>query len=267
VKVGMVGRFFPGNWRPPADEIRFAAEAGFDLIQIRSDSPGSIEADLRAPLADVRKALDDAGVEIALEMFIHVDADGRTAGGDTLAAAFARNLEAIDALGCRWVHVHPVRQSGQAAVAEVERLLVPALAEAAVLAAGYGLALGLEHNAPDQLLFARSEACAAVLEAVPQLGFVWDVNHTAPDDFAAFEVLLRRATLVHGSDTPLPETNHHLPIGLGNVDFARVCAVLGAAAFDGPFVLEIGGLPKSGGYGRDTDDALRASRERLLELA
>jgi L-ribulose-5-phosphate 3-epimerase len=225
VKVGMVGRFFPGNWRPPADEIRFAAEAGFDLIQIRSDSPGSIEADLRAPLADVRKALDDAGVEIALEMFIHVDADGRTAGGDTLAAAFARNLEAIR------------------------------------------LALGLEHNAPDQLLFARSEACAAVLEAVPQLGFVWDVNHTAPDDFAAFEVLLRRATLVHASDTPLPETNHHLPIGLGNVDFARVCAVLGAAAFDGPFVLEIGGLPKSGGYGRDTDDALRASRERLLELA
>jgi L-ribulose-5-phosphate 3-epimerase len=221
----MVGRFFPGNWRPPADEIRFAAEAGFDLIQIRSDSPGSIEADLRAPLADVRKALEDAGVEIALEMFIHVDADGRTAGGDTLAAAFARNLEAIR------------------------------------------LALGLEHNAPDQLLFARSEACAAVLEAVPQLGFVWDVNHTALDDFAAFEVLLRRATFVHASDTPLPETNHHLPIGLGNVDFARVCAVLGAAAFDGPFVLEIGGLPKSGGYGRDTDDALRASRERLLELA
>jgi L-ribulose-5-phosphate 3-epimerase len=225
VKVGMVGRFFPGNWRPPADEIRFAAEAGFDLIQIRSDSPGSIEADLRAPLADVRKALEDAGVEIALEMFIHVDADGRTAGGDTLADAFARNLEAIR------------------------------------------LALGLEHNAPDQLLFARSEACAAVLEAVPQLGFVWDVNHTALDDFAAFEVLLRRATFVHASDTPLPETNHHLPIGLGNVDFARVCAVLGAAAFDGPFVLEIGGLPKSGGYGRDTDDALRASRERLLELA
>ena len=25
VRIGMLGRFFPGNWRPPADEIRFAA--------------------------------------------------------------------------------------------------------------------------------------------------------------------------------------------------------------------------------------------------
>ncbi len=265
MKVGMVGRFFPGNWRPPANEIRFAAEAGFEVIQIRSDRPGSIKTDLRVPLADVRRALDDAGVETALEMLMRLDANGRTADGDTVA--FERNLEAILTLGCRWVHVHPVCHSGHVDAAELERRLVPALAEAAALAAGYELALGLEHNAADQVLFARHEACAAVLEAVPQLGFVWDVNHTAPADLAAFAALLSRATLVHASDTPLPETNHQLPIGLGNVDFARARAALRAATFEGPVVLEIGGLPKSGGYGRDTDQALRDSRERLQELA
>jgi hypothetical protein len=36
-----------------------------------------------------------------------------------------------------------------------------------------------------------------------------------------------------------------------------------ADGFQGPAVLEIGGLPASGGYGLDTDDALVDSRQRL----
>ena len=38
----MLGRFFGrltgGNWRPPAQEIAFAAAAGFDTLQIRSET-------------------------------------------------------------------------------------------------------------------------------------------------------------------------------------------------------------------------------------
>ena len=34
----MLGRFFAGNWRPPADEIRFAADNGFDG---EPDPPGA----------------------------------------------------------------------------------------------------------------------------------------------------------------------------------------------------------------------------------
>jgi hypothetical protein len=37
--------------------------------------------------------------------------------------------------------------------------------------------------------------------------------------------------------------------------------------FHGPAILEIGGLPKSGGYGRDTDQALADSLQRLHEIA
>ena len=59
-----------------------------------------------------------------------------------------------------------------------------------------------------------------------------------------------RLSLVHVSDTPLPETNHHLPLGRGSVDFAVL------RGLDVPLILEIGGLPISGGYGLDTDEAL-----------
>jgi sugar phosphate isomerase/epimerase len=261
----MVGRFFAGNWRPPADEIRFAAGAGFDVVQIRSDRAGHVEEDLRADLGDVRASLDAAGVEAALEMLVRLDGDGRTADGDTVPEALARNLDAIVALGIRRVHVHPVRAHRRDG-AGLERLLVPALADAAALAAERGFVLGVEHNSDEHVLFARPEACAELLDAAPGLGFVWDVNPTAPDDLAAFEALLPRASLVHVSDTRLPETNDHLPLGRGAVDLQRAVAALDAAGFEGPLVLEIGGLPKSGGYGLDTDEALRDSRARLLEL-
>jgi sugar phosphate isomerase/epimerase len=48
-------------------------------------------------------------------------------------------------------------------------------------------------------------------------------------------------SMLHVSDTPLPATNHHLPLGLGNVDI-RSCTALANAGFHGPAILEIGGL-------------------------
>jgi sugar phosphate isomerase/epimerase len=51
-------------------------------------------------------------------------------------------------------------------------------------------------------------------------------------------------------------TNEHLPLGLGSVDFAHFCHMLRAGTFAGPAILESGGLPKSGGFGRHSDSAL-----------
>jgi hypothetical protein len=50
---------------------------------------------------------------------------------------------------------------------------------------------------------------------------------------------------------------------MGNIDFPDICRRLRAANFAGPAILEIGGLPKSGGYGRDTDAALVDSLQRF----
>jgi sugar phosphate isomerase/epimerase len=99
------------------------------------------------------------------------------------------------------------------------------------------------------------------------LCFVWDFNHTTPEDLPAFLALMPRMSMLHVSDTLLPEVNYHLPLGLGTVDFAAYCQALRTGGFHGPAILEIGGLPKSGGYGRDTDTALQDSRQRLQQAA
>ena len=56
MRVAMLGRFFGrltgGNWRPPADELRFARSAGFDGVQVRSDQPGRLEDELQFRLTE-----------------------------------------------------------------------------------------------------------------------------------------------------------------------------------------------------------------------
>jgi L-ribulose-5-phosphate 3-epimerase len=250
LRIGMLGRFFAGNWRPPADEIRFAAENGFAALQIRSDAPGELDAVLGGDLDETGRAFAAAGVEPVVEMLLRLNRH------PSIAEALRSNLRALEALGCRRVHVHPVPGAAEVNVPELETRLPELFGEAVDVAEAHGLDLGVEHNAHEHRLLVAPEACAALLADVPGLHFVWDLNHAEPVGFARFR---DRLSLVHASDTPLPETNHHLPVGMGTVDFSVLSGI------DVPVILEIGGLPVSGGYGRDTDDALRDSRARLLE--
>jgi sugar phosphate isomerase/epimerase len=194
---------------------------------------------------------DDLGLEPVLEMLVRHEGEP-----GTIARALRANLDAIDAIGVLRVHIHPVGPTDAAP------LLRDDFAEALDVAESAGLILGVEHNAPGHRLLVEPDEVEALLDALPGLGFVWDLNHTRPDDLARFTALRERFTLVHASDTPLPETNHHLPIGRGTVDFSVLRGIE-----DVPVVLEVGGLPVSGGPGLDTDDVLRGSLERLRHEA
>lgn len=247
----MLGRFFGrtsgGNWRPPEDELRFAAAAGFDTIQIRSDRPGELEDELGVGASELGAQFDDAGVEPVLELLVRHEGEP-----GTVARALRANLEAIDAIGILRVHVHPVGPR------EAAPLLAADFAEALEVAEGAGLIFAAEHNAPGHRLLVEPDEVEALLDGVPGLGLVWDVNHTPAEHVSRFLALRELFTLVHVSDTPLPETNHHLPLGRGSVDFDVLEQIE-----DAPFILEIGGLPHSGGPGLDTDEALLDSLARL----
>jgi len=248
----MLGRFFPGNWRPPVDEIRFASQNGFAALQIRTDTPGEIARDLRADLRVAGRVFSETNVEPVVEMLL------RLSDHPSIAAALRANLAALAELGCRRVHIHPVPGAPDIDVTKLEEELPTLFGEAIDVATTHGLILGVEHNSREHRLLVEPEACAALLADVPTLSFVWDLNHADPRELAH---LRDRLSLVHASDTPLPTTNHHLPIGLGNVDYSVLAGV------EVPVILEIGGLPASGGPGFDTDEALRESQARLRAAA
>lgn len=265
--IGLNGRFFPANWRPALTEIEFAATHGFAAIQFRHHPDGLSADHLGAPLDVVGQALRDHHITAVMEIVPAIDAHGITRLGRTPLELLTVNLPAIQSLGCRCVHLHfvPMQTVMSHELADLETRLLAQLVEAARLGREQGFLLGLEHNEPAIPLFNTPYACATALAAVPDLYFVWDFNHTHPDDIPGFKALIPRVSLLHIADTPLPETNHHLPLGEGSVDLLDYCRALRDADFSGPAILEIGGLPKSGGYGRDTDTALIQSCQRLRE--
>ncbi len=273
--IGFNARLFPQNWRPLRDEIAFAEAHGFKALQLRGDNNGLDEAKLGDAFPAVLSALQAAQLTVTLELVIRIDEEGLTVAGKTPLDVLKVNLSAITALCCQYVHWHlvllenPLRAKTYAwpstSVQALEHALVPQFFEAVALAQAYGFQMGFEHNDPALKLFARPECCAALLDAVPGLKFVWDVNHTLPAYWEGFRDLLPRTSMLHIADTPLPTVNYHLPLGLGTIDWNALGRTLLESEFRGPAILEIGGLPKSGGYGRDTDEALIDSLRRLRE--
>lgn len=266
LQIGMNGRFFPNNWRPALQEIAFAATHGFRCIQFQAKETGLTEEHMAAPFSRISEALREANLFTVMEMVVRVDANSHTALGQTPLEVLQANMPAIDCLSCRCVHWHfvPLTFMDIEAVDAIERCVVPDLAAGVALGQQHNFRFGFEHNEPALMLFGRPEACARTLADVPGLHFVWDLNHTTPENLDAFSALIPSVSMLHVSDTPLPDVNYHLPLGLGSIDFADYSRRLLQGGFNGPAILEIGGLPKSGGYGRDTDEALIDSQRRLL---
>ncbi len=264
---GMNARMFPNNWRPVRNEIAFAHAQGLHYIQLRGPATGLTAEQLGDPLETVASQLASAHVKAVMEIAIRLNSAGRTSAGATLIDVLQANLPAISALPCGHVHFHvvPMEDMGEEARRNLEELLVPQFREGLAIAASHEFLFGFEPNEPSVDLFATPERCAALLGAVPGLGFVWDLNHATPEQLPAYLALAPRMTMLHVADTPLPEVNYHLPLGLGAIDFTLYCQALMEGGFHGPAILEIGGLLKSGGYGRDTDAALIDSAKHLRE--
>ncbi len=265
IQIGINARLFPTNWRPILEEIAFSRQHGFAAIQFPGRTEGLNESHLGTSFTEVAAALEDAGLAPMMEIVVRLNPDGKTGDGQTPLEILRANLPAILALKIRCVHWHPVSATpiDSATNDALEQRVIPDFRAGVEIAARHGFRVGVEHNEPEEMVFAQPSHVAALLDAVPELGFVWDFNHTHPDHLAAFKKLIPRMTMLHVSDTPLPETNHHLPIGMGNVDFIDYFHALLQGGLTGAAILEIGGLPKSGGYGRDTDAALVDSLHRL----
>ncbi|MGQ9829244.1 MAG: sugar phosphate isomerase/epimerase family protein [Roseiflexus sp.] len=265
IAIGINARLFPINWRPATDEIAFAQRLGCACIQIHGHERGIDTTYLGAPPEAVGETLARHTMHAVMEIVVRLLPDGRTRSGSTPLDVLSANLPAINALAIRHVHWHfaPAAPAGSDELHTLEDMLIDQLRAGVDLARAHGFTLALEHNEPDVPLFADIEAITTALESVPGLGFVWDLNHTPSGELSAWLDLAPRMTLLHVSDTPLPAVNYHLPIGQGSIDFAARFRDLMARGYRGAAILEIGGAPKSGGFGRDTDEALIDSITRL----
>lgn len=257
-QLGFQARLF-GPERSLKDEVQFAVATGFHAIQFRG-APSPMVGNL----GDLTAAVDvlrDSHIQPVLEILIGLDEHGLCEGRSPIEILHD-NLMLIDALRIRLVHWH-LYTLVESALPTIAQTLVEQCARGVELGALHGFRLGIENNSPEGQLLVRPSDCAQLLEAVPGLGLVWDLNHTESEDAAGFVGLASSMQMLHVSDTPLPATNHHLPLGLGTVPIRQHIDSLRRATYSGPMILEVGGHKSSGGHGRDTDAALQDSGSRL----
>jgi len=266
IPIGFQARLFPSNWRPLSDEIAFAAGQGFEALQLRAPESGLSAEQLGSPVESLAAVLNRTPIVLVVETIIKLDRRGKTATDTFPVDALVASLPLIRALPCAHAHWHmaALPEVSHEAWTALERALVPQFRAAAQASQEAGARFAVE-NGDDAALFSTPSACGMLLDAVPGLGLVWDVNHTAPGDVAGFQTLAPRVSQLHIADTQLPTANEHLPLGEGNLDLPAYLRPLVSLGFQGSAILEIGGLPKSGGFGRDTDTALIHSRQRLIE--
>ncbi|MBT4609447.1 MAG: sugar phosphate isomerase/epimerase [Gemmatimonadetes bacterium] len=258
MRIGFQARLF-GPERNLSAEVDFALAAGFRAIQFRG-SPSAMVGNL-GDLTAADSLLRDSKIEPVLEILIGLDEHGLCEGRSP-TGILRDNLPLINSLRIRYVHWHLYTLIEQA-LPTVTQSLADQCATAVELGNSHGFRMAIENNSPEGLVLVRPSHCRELLEAVPGLGLVWDLNHSEPGDAVHFLELATSMQMLHVSDTPLPEANHHLPLGLGTVPISRHMEILRRAGYNGPMILEVGGHASSGGHGRDTDTALQDSRSRL----
>lgn len=271
VQIGFGARLF-SNERTASEEIRFGNDHNFHSIQFRGQEEGLNESHLRADFETIATLLSQADIIPTMELLIGIDESGRTQSGKSPSEILSANLPAITKLSFKYVHWHlypynyQSMETDEKTIRQLEDASLTQIASAVSLSRNHGFKFGIENNDPEAFLFAHPNRCIELLNQIPNLGFVWDLNHTAPQHVPSFQSIANRMSMIHISDTPLPETNHHLPLGQGNIDFPSYLQQLQTNGFNGPAILEIGGLPKSGGYDKDTDKALITSHNHLESI-
>ena len=184
IAIGINARLFPINWRPATEEIAFAQRLGCACIQIHGREGGIDATYLGASPQAIGEILARHAMRAVMEIVVRLLPDGRTQSGATPLDVLSANLPAIDALAIRHVHWHfaPAVLLSRDELRALEDMLIDHLRAGVNLARTHGFTLALEHNEPDVPLFADIGSITTALEAVPDLGFVWDLNHTPPDE-------------------------------------------------------------------------------------
>ena len=143
---------------------------------------------------------------------------------------------------------------------DAESLALDVIGDCARLCGELGVTLGVE-NIPS--LFVQTVAqLVGLVEAVgsPHCRIVYDVAnaHMVEEPASGLRTVAPYLALVHYSDTTKRKWEH-LPIGMGEVDFAAATEMLREINYEGTVVLETT-------YPEDPDGGIRSSAEALAQL-
>jgi len=221
--------------KPVGDEVTAFGEAGFDFLDLTVEGPKAHTIDA----AELRPLLD----RYRMSVTGHTDpclpyAYPIQGVRDACLKELERCAGIFYALDARVMNIHPCYFCPPAMRKSLVELNVEALKPIVKMAASYGLTVVFENfKAP----FDRVATFRTLLQEVPGLKVHLDFGHAniGRDNHEAFcRQLGSFIGHVHFSDNRASD-DHHMPLGVGNIDWKNVVKSLKAIGYDGSITLEV----------------------------
>lgn len=220
----------------PVQEARWAAEHGFDFIDLTLEGPqAAVETLDQQAMKDV---IDTTGLGIVghTAWYLPFGSPVKELRAAAIAAVEA-TFEPLAVLGTRLVNVHADKGINKFAYDDILRWNAESFATLAERAAPYDLRVMVE-NVVNQ--FNTAKAFRKLL-GHPELRFHLDIGHANVKGARTEEFLKahrERLAHVHVSDNTT-RADDHLPLGVGAIDWAAEIALLRGSGYDGTITLEV----------------------------
>jgi len=219
------------------DEARWAAANGLDFLDLTIEGPAAEPDQIDQNELGAICAATGLGIVGHTAWYLPF-ASPVAAMRQAAVASVAETFELFAQLKARVVNVHMVSCPHLFRHADCLRWNGESFAQLAELAAPYGLRIMVEH--PPSTRFSLDDICT-ILAADPRLGFHLDVGHAHVGRLKLGDVLEQlgpRLLHVHLSDNR-GQSDDHLPLGTGTINWSQVLRRLKQSGYDDTFTLEV----------------------------
>jgi sugar phosphate isomerase/epimerase len=243
--------------RDVVEEIETIAGYGFDFIDLTMEPQAAYSATF--PTREVRKALDRTGLRVVGHTAWYLQiASPFPEIREVVVREFERDLRMFNELGVKIMNMHP---HTNAPLQDWDWILdqnIAAISRVVDLANRLNMKVMIE-NTPT---LSRAIDLKRIMDAVPEVGFHLDAGHAHLNTtYNRSEELLAnfgdRLMHVHVSDNKGKHDDLHLPLGVGNINWAWIVKLLKNVGFDAGITIEVFG---------DDPDYLLISRDKLRKL-
>jgi sugar phosphate isomerase/epimerase len=233
--------------KPVLEELESLALLGFDFLELAMDPPAAHYAAIRDQKAELLAALDRHKLQLVCHLPTFVSlADLTDSIRQASLTEVLKALETAASLAVEKVVAHPAAISGMGVfVPELARRhAYESLAVIVSKASELGLSLCLENMFPRSRFGVEVVEFRNIFNRFPTLKLTLDTGHAnigsprGKRTMRFIEAFAARIGHIHVSDNFGKEDNH-LPIGSGNIQFAKILTALKKSGYDGTVTFEV----------------------------
>lgn len=223
--------------KDPVEQARWAAEQGFDFLDLTVEGPGaSVD---RLDVGALRGVLDETGLGIVGHTAWYLPFGSPVPELRTGAiASVSATFEPLAHLGAKYVTVHVDKGINKFSYDDGLRWNAESFGALAEQAQPFGIQVMVE-NVVNQ--FNTAKAFKTLLGAHPCLMFHLDIGHSNVKGVRTEELLRahhEKLAHVHVSDNN-QRNDDHLPLGVGTIKWPEMIALLKRFGYDGTITLEV----------------------------